>query len=187
MLRTCMLTSIKVEGPAQKICLYCMYVDESHMHLHYVVCYTVNSIKCLSARKVLFLTVYVCLRKNHVLCTRKRRCQCNSASCVKIKLCLFSEQAKLYSNRSTISVALSSRIGSSIPAHPCLKIKCVMGSCLSWENIWGQNWVPEGASWHLPNQTEWKLIQTYGSVDRRHIPEDNGHMFQCLFQLIRLK
>ncbi len=49
MLRTCMLTSIKVEGPAQNM-LYCMNVNESYAST-LCICYTANFLKCLLARK----------------------------------------------------------------------------------------------------------------------------------------
>ncbi len=75
---------------------------------------------------------------------RERRCEFNSASCVKIKLCLFSEQAKLNSNRSTISVALSSRIWSSIPAQPCLQNKMCDGVMIELRKYLGPALNPRG-------------------------------------------
>jgi hypothetical protein len=62
------------------------------------------------------------------------------------------------------------------PAHICT------GSCLSWENGARMNPMWE-APWHPPNQTGWKQVQTYGSVDRRPVPGDDG---PCLFQLTHL-
>jgi hypothetical protein len=40
---------------------------------------------------------------------------------------------------------------------------------------------------HSPNQAQWKHVETCGSIDKRHVPRDYGHLCLCRFQPTQLK
>jgi hypothetical protein len=68
------------------------------------------------------------------------------------------------------------------PSPPIIKYQICIWVLLRCER--GLKWIPWGCT-HQTNR--WKHVQTYGSVDVRHVSGDDGHLCLHLFQLVHIR